>query len=95
MIEVASCEYGDFNEKMSQQVDNGRLKWKPDKHDYDEKGIGKGREADPEQITFAPLPVEDIKNHYYKYKTSSWMQFQILLQRMLLQSWRDSVSITL
>lgn len=80
---------------MVQEVDNGRcIRWRPDKKIIDNNGINgyhTTKLSDPDDIMYAPLPVEDIKNHTYKYHTTSYKQFQILLNRMLLQTWRDSV----
>lgn len=95
---MSSGEYGDQIEKMVAAVDNGRLeRWEPPPGDETEvqsssiyQPIVKSEPA-VSLIELEPDPVIN-RTHQYKYTSSAWDQFKVLIYRMMLQHWRNSVS---
>lgn len=97
VIEVSSGEYGDHIEKMVAAVDNGRLeRWEPPPGDEPEVQTTSVNQPiinyDPTEslLELEPEPVMS-RTHQYKYTSSAWDQFKVLIYRMMLQHWRNSV----
>lgn len=78
MVEAASGEYGNHTERMSAAVDNGRCyRWC----------------KDPRTLQHQSSRTDIVHTSpgaNYDFSSSSFMQFRILVYRMLLQIWRDS-----
>ncbi|XP_063222401.1 ATP-binding cassette subfamily G member 4-like [Bacillus rossius redtenbacheri] len=92
VIEVSSGEYGDHTEKMVAAVDNGRCySWKgiapsppePELPSCSADIVSEGSETSCSELM-------DISNKTYNFDSSTWMQFRILVYRMMLQTWRNS-----
>ncbi|CAH0387257.1 unnamed protein product [Bemisia tabaci] len=84
MIEVSSGEYGNFTEKLSKTVDNGRcFRWNQENQS---SSIRRplGRDDRGPRKTY-----ESHSKHLYDFDSSSWSQFLILLNRMILQHRRN------
>ncbi|KAL5244262.1 hypothetical protein ACI65C_011672 [Semiaphis heraclei] len=78
MIEVCSREYGDYSEKMSTAVDNGKcLRWFKDNSETRKPIIRRASQYDK------------VSNHLYDFSSSGWSQFNVLLRRMMIQHKRD------
>lgn len=77
---MSSGEYGNHTEAMSAAVENGKLvRWQL-----------------PGESRSQPTPrTNPIQPHdgAYNFDSSGTAQFWILLKRMMLQQWRDTVSI--
>lgn len=96
VIEVVSHEYGtEYNEKMVAAVDNGKsFSWCPHSHHEDtedSKGSSLLAHSHHEGHMIEQFEEEiDIKQ--LKSKSSWIQQFAVLLRRMLLEMWRDTVN---
>lgn len=84
MIEVSSGEYGNYVDRMVTAIDNGRChRWS--------RTVAKTEESAPAAAAAtekAQTSNHDIK-HLYDFESSPWVQFRILVYRMMLQQWRD------
>nr|AIN44110.1 ATP-binding cassette sub-family G member 1-like protein [Laodelphax striatellus] len=86
MIEVSSGEYGDYLERMTNAVENGRCyRWSQNK--VTDVRYQSNDEEDN-------LVSSDL-HHMYHFESSAWLQFRILISRMSLQGRRDMGYITL
>lgn len=80
VIEVCSREYGDYSEKMSAAVDNGKcLRWFKDNSETRKPIVRRASQYDT------------VSNHLYDFSSSGWSQFNVLLRRMMIQHKRDYV----
>jgi len=78
MIEVCSREYGDYSEKMSTAVDNGKcLRWFKDNSETRKPIVRRASQYDT------------VSNHLYDFSSTGWSQFNVLLRRMMIQHKRD------
>jgi len=81
VIEVCSREYGDYSEKMSTAVENGKcLRWFKDNSETRKPIVRRASQYDT------------VSNHLYDFSSTGWSQFNVLLRRMMIQHKRDSVS---
>lgn len=98
VIEVACREYGDYHASMVQATGNGRvLRWQPDckhpksitptKSDTTSSGASSFDEMEQFELDF------DVKK--LKSTASWWMQYKLLVQRMVVKMWRDKFYIKL
>ncbi|XP_065221841.1 ATP-binding cassette subfamily G member 4-like isoform X2 [Planococcus citri] len=85
VIEVVNREYGDHNESMVKAIENGRLyRWN------DVVSCHKSANYNKDNLKPSTEFLNDnLSKHEYDFKCSGWLQFNILLRRMLLQTWRD------
>lgn len=80
VIEVCSREYGDYSEKMSTAVDNGKcLRWFKDNSETRKPIVRRASQYDT------------VSNHLYDFSSTGWSQFNVLLRRMMIQHKRDYV----
>ncbi|CAH1715477.1 ATP-binding cassette subfamily G member 4 [Aphis gossypii] len=78
MIEVCSREYGDYSEKMSTAVDNGKcLRWFKDNSETRKPIVRRASQYDT------------VSKHLYDFSSTGWSQFNVLLRRMMIQHKRD------
>lgn len=94
IIEVACNEYGNsYHERMVTAVNNGRVaRWGP--------STGNGKETPTKSDTTSGASSyyeveqfeEEINPKLLISKSTWWMQYKLLLTRMLLQMWRDKAS---
>lgn len=95
---MSSGEYGDHVEKMVAAVDNGRLeKWEPPLEEgSEEQSLVRNKPIvhSVPAVSLLQLEPEPItaRTHQYKYRSTAWDQFRILMYRMMLQTWRNSVT---
>ncbi|XP_075225271.1 ATP-binding cassette sub-family G member 4-like isoform X2 [Lycorma delicatula] len=83
MIDVSSGEYGDYIERMTLAIDNGRChKWSPNAIKANET---KSQESTNEEESGLLIQTK----HMFDFESSPWLQFQILMYRMTLQCRRD------
>uniref|UniRef100_A0A1B6G7Z6 ABC transporter domain-containing protein n=1 Tax=Cuerna arida TaxID=1464854 RepID=A0A1B6G7Z6_9HEMI len=80
MIEVSSGEYGDHSERMMMAIDNGRC--------YRWNRTLRPPEVPDDIIKMSREELHQLK-HLYSFDSSPWLQFQILMYRMMLQNWRQ------
>ncbi|VVC33532.1 AAA+ ATPase domain,P-loop containing nucleoside triphosphate hydrolase,ABC transporter, conserved site,ABC [Cinara cedri] len=77
IIEVCSKEYGDYTDKLSTAVENGKcLRWSQN------NSIKK-------TIVRRASQYDVQSNHLYDFSSTGWAQFTTLLRRMVLQHKRD------
>jgi len=94
IIEVACLEYGDsHHESMVEAVGNGKVaRWTPPSEDGKmtptKTDTTSGASSYYEMDQFE----EEISPKLLQAKCSWWMQYKLLLMRMLIQMWRDKVS---
>ncbi|KAK6640213.1 hypothetical protein RUM44_011899 [Polyplax serrata] len=78
VIEVSSGEYGNHIDKMVAAIDNGKIyQWRHPNGDKNEP-----------LPTARQTPIQTSKKEY-NFDSSGWLQFTILLKRMMLQIVRD------
>ncbi|XP_068141554.1 ATP-binding cassette subfamily G member 4 [Drosophila tropicalis] len=104
IIEVACNEYGEgFNDLMVEAMDNGKVtRWMPQLQHEDGNG-GKITPTRTDTTSGASSYYEEtieqfeeeINPKLLRSKSSWWMQYKLLLMRMLLQMWRDKSYIKL
>lgn len=83
VIEVSSGEYGHHLDRMVSAVDNGRNQsWK----DYAVKDLTL------EEMEIELLNTGGVEKHNYKYGSTGFQQFVVLMKRMTLQTLRNRVS---
>ncbi|XP_060530765.1 ATP-binding cassette subfamily G member 4-like [Cylas formicarius] len=85
IIEVASGEYGNYQEKLVSTIDNGRIK-------YCEKNDTRLTESERKFSVngiYAEDDTPEIHSNYPKEKLGWMQQYKILLMRMWVQMWRD------
>ncbi|KAI8118946.1 ATP-binding cassette sub-family G member 1 [Lucilia cuprina] len=87
IIEVAAREYGDFHEKMVNEVKNGKIyNWLP----VEQKQIEYLNSSKLEEFEL------EINPNLYKHRTTPWLlEYRILSRQMLTQMWRDKSYIKL
>lgn len=95
IIEVACGEYGnDFNGLMVAAIENGKVtRWTPPQ----ELDQGKATSSNKSDTTSGASSyveeveqfVQELNPKLLKAKSSWWMQYKLLLVRMLMQMWRD------
>ncbi|XP_050422487.1 ATP-binding cassette subfamily G member 4-like [Adelges cooleyi] len=74
MIEVCSREYGDYTDKLTAAVDNGKcLRWYKDDSECRKPLVRRASQYDT------------VSKHLYDFSTSGTTQFKILLRRMAIQ----------
>nr|QIK02748.1 ATP-binding cassette sub-family G member 1-like protein [Nilaparvata lugens] len=80
MVEVSSGEYGDYLERMTNAIENGRCyKWNQNKV----TDVRYQANEEEENLVSTDL------HHMYNFESSAWLQFRILISRMSLQGRRD------
>lgn len=92
VIEVSSGDYGDHMDRMVAEIENGRSTnyCKKVRSIAEDVIVDTNDNAQIRALPYAPTTVERRKNSY-NYESSNWNQFKILLFRMWLQMWRDTV----
>ncbi|XP_039285329.1 LOW QUALITY PROTEIN: ATP-binding cassette sub-family G member 1 [Nilaparvata lugens] len=80
VVEVSSGEYGDYLERMTNAIENGRCyKWNQNKV----TDVRYQANEEEENLVSTDL------HHMYNFESSAWLQFRILISRMSLQGRRD------
>ncbi|XP_045494649.1 ATP-binding cassette sub-family G member 1-like [Colias croceus] len=80
IIEVSSGEYGPHVEQMVSSVENGRCqKWR--NYAIEDAPL---QEVDIEQLNSGV-----VAKHNYEYESTGYQQFQVLVKRMVLQTFRN------
>lgn len=85
MIEVAAQEYGDYNEQMVNEMNNGKtFNWCPPTQDTD---------IEQNYLNSKLIYEFDMELHSNMYpRTTPWiLEYKILYIQMLKQMWRDKV----
>ncbi|KAH8360953.1 hypothetical protein KR093_001316 [Drosophila rubida] len=97
LIEVACHEYGDgYHNQMVEAVSNGRVyRWCPSAEDN--KKTSTKSDTTSGASTYYELEQfeEEINPKLLISKSSWWMQYKLLLVRMMMQMWRDKSHIKL
>ncbi|XP_026500914.2 ATP-binding cassette sub-family G member 1-like [Vanessa tameamea] len=79
IIEVSSGEYGSHIDQMVAAVDNGKCqRWR-----------SYAMEEDNEDLEIEELNTGVVERHNYKYESTPFQQFYVLLRRMILQTIRN------
>lgn len=88
VIEVSSGEYGPHVDRMVSAVENGRnQRWKNYAND--------ATTSTWEEMEIEQLNSGGVEKHSYKYGSTGWQQFGVLLKRMTLQTLRNKVNCLL
>ncbi|XP_047530560.1 ATP-binding cassette sub-family G member 1 isoform X2 [Vanessa atalanta] len=83
IIEVSSGEYGSHIDQMVAAVDNGKCqRWR-----------SYAMEEDNEDLEIEELNTGVVERHNYKYESTPFQQFYVLLRRMILQTLRNRNSM--
>lgn len=99
VIEVACREYGDYQKPMVQAIQNGRVtRWQPESDLQHPKSVTPTK-SDTTSGASSFDEIEQFEMEFdakkLKSKTSWWMQYKLLVKRMIVKMWRDKAYIKL
>ncbi|KNC20969.1 hypothetical protein FF38_09024 [Lucilia cuprina] len=98
IIEVACREYGDYHNSMVKAIDNGKVyRWQPDSEYKHPKSITPTKsDTTSGASSFDEIEQFEMDFDVKKFKsTTTWWQYKLLLQRMIVKMWRDKSYIKL
>ncbi|XP_073811722.1 ATP-binding cassette sub-family G member 1-like [Musca autumnalis] len=92
LIEAASHAYGNFHDKMVTAVDNGKvIKWRP----IYENILQNEQIQNNDKKSAKNSEMESVMELNESLKTSWWLQYKCLVQRILISTCRDKLNIAL
>ncbi|TMW53490.1 hypothetical protein DOY81_001426 [Sarcophaga bullata] len=99
IVEVACREYGDYHKSMVKAVDNGKVyRWQPEcDHKHPKSVTPTKSDTTSGASSFDAMEQFEMEFDVKKLKsqTTWWMQYKLLVKRMMMKMWRDKSYIKL